>query len=188
MNPLISPEHLHVALNHIPFLGAGFALVPLAVGFFTRNRMAVFAGLLTAALSGWMIPVVMGTGEAAYERYERNPAARNLDTQAETYLEAHEHRAEAWSKVIYASAALSTVCLGLCFWKPGWVRRLAAPAALLCAAALLSGIFIAESGGLIRRPDFRPGGAGVSSGAAAAPSADEDKAGGGHGGRHHDDD
>jgi hypothetical protein len=152
---MFTPEQFHVALNHLPFLGAGFALIPLAIGFVTRNKNTVLAGLLVAVLSGWMTPVVMSTGEAAYERYEDGPIARYLDPQAENFLEVHEHRAEAWSKLMYASAAVATIGLALLLWKPSWIRAVSAAAAAFCCASLLSGIWIAESGGLIRRPDFR---------------------------------
>lgn len=154
---MITPEHLHLALNHLPFLGAGFAIIPLALGFFTNNKGAVMAGLIIAVISGWATPVVMETGERAYERYEEGPIAKFLDPKAEIFLEIHEHRAEVWSKVMYASAVVATLCLGLLLWKPAWMKMLSAAAALLCLASLASGIWIAESGGLIRRPDFRAG-------------------------------
>jgi hypothetical protein len=150
-----TPEHLHLALNHLPFLGAGFAIIPLAIGFVTKNKNVVFAGLLIAVLSGWVTPIVMETGESAYERYEKGPIAKFLDPQAEQFLEIHEHRAEAWSKAMYANAVISTLCLGLLLWKPGCARSLAATATVFCLVSLFSGIWIAESGGHIRRPDFR---------------------------------
>lgn len=150
-----TPEHLHLALNHLPFLGAGFALIPLAIAWLTKSKPAALAGLLIAAISGWMTPIVMETGEEAYERYEDGPIAGFLDPQTEAYLEVHEHRAEAWSKVMYASAVVASLSLALLLWKPEWVRATSAAAAALCIASLLSGIWIAESGGQIRRPDFR---------------------------------
>lgn len=150
-----TPEHLHLALNHLPFLGAGFAIIPLVIGFIAKNKNAVFAGLLIAMLSGWFTPFVMETGESAYERYEEGPIAKFLDPQAEQFLEIHEHRAHAWSKILYASAVITTLCLGLLLWKPAWIRATSATTTLLCLASLCSGIWIAESGGPIRRPDFR---------------------------------
>jgi hypothetical protein len=152
---MITPEHLHLALNHLPFLGAGFAIIPLAIGFITKNKNPVLAGLLIAVLSGWVTPIVMATGESAYERYEKGPIANFLDPQAEQFLEIHEHRAEAWSKAMYANAGISTLCLGLLLWKPNWTRSLSGIATVFCLVSLFSGIWIAESGGLIRRPDFR---------------------------------
>jgi hypothetical protein len=155
MNNMTTPEHLHLALNHLPFLGAGFALIPLAIGFFTKNKNAVLSGLLIAVISGWMTPFVMETGESAYERYKEGPIAQFLDPQAEKFLEEHEHRAEKWSKVMYASALVSSLCLGMLMWKPAWLRILSSVAAFFCVASLVSGVWIAESGGPIRRPDFR---------------------------------
>ncbi len=150
-----TPEHLHLALNHLPFLGSGMALIPILAGLLNRNKVALAAGLLLAALAGWTTPFVMETGETAYERYKKGPVAAYLDAQVEEYLEVHEHRAEAWSKVVYASAVLSTLSLGILFWREKAARWFAAGAAALCLASLLAGIWIAESGGPIRRPDFR---------------------------------
>lgn len=162
---MTTPEHLHVALNHLPFLGAGFALIPLLLGFILRQRTTILAGLLLAAASGWVTPVVMETGEGAYERYEDGPVAKYLDPNAEQFLENHEHRAEKWSIALYLSAVVSTICLILVLWKASLARVLSLVAAIFCAAALLSGMWIAQSGGLIRRPDFRTGA--VSAGEAA---------------------
>ena len=113
------------------------------------------AGLLMVAASGWMTPLVMETGESAYERYEKGPIASLLDARAETALEQHEHRAEAWAPVLYAGAIISTIALALIFLKERWKRFLAFVCAAFCTASLLAGIWIADSGGLIRRPDFR---------------------------------
>lgn len=158
-----TPEHLHLALNHLPFLGAAFAIIPLLIGFFFKSRASMIAGLLIAALSGWTTPLVMETGEEAYERYEDGPIAATLDAGAEYYLEEHEHRAEAWSKVFYAVAIIATIAFILTLWQPAWARIAAIIVAFGCVAALAAGIWIAESGGLIRRPDFRPDAAAVNS-------------------------
>jgi hypothetical protein len=152
-----TPEHLHLALNHLPFLGAAFALIPLVIGFIRKSRSAAVSGLLIAVLSGWATPLVMETGEEAYERYEEGPVVRFLDPEAEAFLEIHEHRAEAWSKAMYASAVVCTLCLVLLLGKPAWLRPVSAVAAVFCLVSLFSGIWIAESGGPIRRPDFRDG-------------------------------
>lgn len=152
---MFTSEHLHMAINHLPFLGAGLALIPLMIGLIARHRLTVIAGLAIAVLTGWMTPLVMETGESAYERYEDGPIASYLDPGAKEFLEIHEHRAEAWAKAMYASAVISTLCLLLLLWKPETTRLVAVVAGLFCLASLASGIWIAESGGKIRRPDFR---------------------------------
>lgn len=150
-----TPEHLHLALNHLPFLGSGFALIPIILGLFWRSKTALVAGLSLAALAGWATPFVMNTGEAAYERYEEGAVAAFLDPQAEHYLEEHEHLAEIWSKVMYVSAVVATLGLLTLAWRERPGRWVAVASLVLCVASLISGIRIAESGGLIRRPDFR---------------------------------
>lgn len=151
----MTAEELHLALNHIPFLGSALALVPILVGLFTRNKTTLLTGLALAALTGWVTPFVMETGEQAYERYEHGPVQPFLDSNFEDSLHVHEHRAHDWSKVLYASAAVSTLALLLVLWKPRAGNLVSILAAVLCLAAFLSGVWIAESGGKIRRPDFR---------------------------------
>jgi hypothetical protein len=170
---MITSEHLHLALNHLPFLGAAFAIIPLLIGLFKHQRTTVFAGLIIAIISGWATPFVMNTGESAYERYEEGPIASYLDPQAEEYLEVHEHRAEAWSKVMYASAVICSLGIIVLIWRPRVIVPVASLAALSCVASLGSGIWIAESGSTIRRPDFRS--ESLESNSANSFSDDEDK-------------
>ncbi|MGA0334305.1 MAG: hypothetical protein ACO3NW_10155 [Kiritimatiellia bacterium] len=42
----MTPEHLHLALNHLPLLGAALSLIPILIGLLTRNRMTLLSGLL----------------------------------------------------------------------------------------------------------------------------------------------
>lgn len=107
----------------------------------------------------------METGEEAYERYEDGPVAAMLDSGAEAALEEHEHRAEAWATALYVNAAFATLGCILLLWKPMSARPVAAVLTLACLASLSAGVWIAESGGKIRRPDFR-------SSANTAPQAD----------------
>lgn len=151
----MTPEHLHLALNHIPFLGSILALVPILVGLIARNKTTLLTGLALAAVTGWMTPFVMETGEQSYERYEYSSVRDYLDPHFEDSLHVHEERAHDWSKVLYASAVVSSLALVLLLWKPKAGQIASILATILCLAAFLSGIWIAESGGKIRRPDFR---------------------------------
>lgn len=151
----LTPEHVHLAVNHLPFLGAAFAVIPLLYGLAMRSRPAILAGLTIAAIAGWSTPLVMATGEAAYDRYEKGPVARFLDPGAEHYLEAHEERAETLSKVMYASAVVATLGLIAVARHERWSRPAAFLALVFCLASVAAGVWISESGGKIRRPDFR---------------------------------
>jgi hypothetical protein len=151
----MTQEHLHIALNHLPFLGSGIALLPILVGIALRNKATLITGLTIATLCGWITPIVMSTGEAAYERYEEGPVRVYLDANVKQALESHEERAETWSKVMYLSALISTLALGISLWRFSLGRYVSIGAAIVCLAALGSGMWVAESGGKIRRPDFR---------------------------------
>ncbi len=159
----LTPEHIHLAVNHLPFLGAAFAVIPMLFGLAMRSRPAILAGLTIAALAGWSTPLVMATGEGAYDRYEKGPVARFLDPGAEHYLEEHEERAETWSKVMYASALVATLGLIAVARNERWSRPAAFLALVFCLASVAAGVWISESGGKIRRPDFRQADAGSSS-------------------------
>jgi hypothetical protein len=151
----MTQDHLHIAINHLPFLGSGMALLPIIVGIVLRSKATLITGLAIATIFGWMTPVVMSSGEEAYERYEEGPVRPFLDSNVKAVLESHEERAETWSKVMYLSAIVSTLALGISIWRFSIGRYVSLLAGLSCLAALGSGIWIAESGGKIRRPDFR---------------------------------
>jgi hypothetical protein len=151
----LTPEHLHLALNHICFLGPAFAMIPIAMGLKLNHRSTLLAGLLIATLSAWTTPFIMSTGEEAYERYTDGPVTPFLDPEAKDSLELHEKRAHFWSKLLYLTAGASTLALLLVALQKPLARPASLVACLLCAASLLAGIWIATSGGGIRRPDFR---------------------------------
>jgi len=151
----MTQEHIHIAINHLPFLASGIAVIPILVGVTLRNKVTLISGLAIAIIFGWMTPIVMSTGEAAYERYDEGPVKPFLDANVEQALESHEERAETWSKVMYLSAIISTIALGISVWRMSIGRYVSIAAAMTCLAALGAGIWIAESGGKIRRPDFR---------------------------------
>ena len=151
----MTQEHIHIAINHLPFLASGIAVIPILVGVALHNKATVITGLAIATVFGWMTPIVMSAGEASYKRYEKGPVTPFLDTKVDQALESHEQRAETWSKVMYLSAILSTIALGISIWRMSIGRYVSIAAAILCLAALGSGMWIAESGGKIRRPDFR---------------------------------
>ena len=151
----MTPEKLHLALNHFVFLLPLAALLPLLVGLLTKSRVTILSGTGVALLGSLMTGLVMGTGEEAYERYEEGPIASYLDAGAEPALEHHEEIAHNGSKVMYALAAVSLATLAIGFVKKAWLPHAAVAVILFCLASVVAGLAIAESGGEIRRPDFR---------------------------------
>lgn len=153
----MSPEKLHLALNHLPLVGLAFALLPLLVGLFAKSKASLISGLLIVTLAGWATPFIMETGEQAYERYEDGPPRAYLDADVEDWLHLHEERAHTWSKLLYATAATASLALVLCFFHLPMARRLSWLVAILCLASVAASVYIADSGGAIRRVDFREG-------------------------------
>ena len=151
----MTPEHLHLALNHLPFVGAACAALPIAAGLIWNKKSVLVVGLVLATVTGWITPLVMETGEQAYERYKDGPIRTFLDPAAETFLEIHEHRAEDWAFVLYISAASATIALAATVWNYRVGRWISVFSLTACLAAVTAGVWIAESGGKIRRPDFR---------------------------------
>jgi hypothetical protein len=151
----MTPEHIHLVLNHVPVIGTAIACVVLVWGILRNQRELLLCGLVIAAASAWVTPLLMSTGESAYERYEDGEVAKYLDPNAHTYLEAHEERAHTWSKLMYVTALLASAGLAASLWRRNLARWSAIPVALSCAISVAAGVWIAESGGKIRRIDFR---------------------------------
>lgn len=170
----MTPEKLHLALNHFVFLFPLAALIPLVVGLVLKNRATILCGLSIALVGSLLTGVVMGTGEEAYERYEDGPVAAYLDPGAEAALEHHEDFAHTWSKALYLLAAGSLAALVIGFWKPKWLTPAAVVVVVLCLAGVVVGVAIADTGGKIRRPDFRDGASTAETATSGATDHDHD--------------
>lgn len=151
----MTPEKLHLFLNHIPLIGTALALLPIALGYVQKNRALLMTGLFLAAVSSWLTPFIMSTGEAAEERYEHGPIATYLDADVHDYLELHEERAHFWAKLMYANAVIASLAFIFSALRLKWARPLCALTCVTCLLTILSSIWIADSGGKIRRVDFR---------------------------------
>ena len=170
----MTPEHMHLAVNHIPAIGVACALLPILVGVVLSNKTSLIVGLVLAAVCGWTTTIVMETGEDAYERYEEGPVKPFLDQNVEKFLEIHEERAEIWSKVMYAAAILATISLALTLWRFDIGRWASILVILTSLSSIGAGIWIAESGGKIRRVDLRDTGTTQSSGSVSKESDRDD--------------
>lgn len=151
----MNPEKLHLALNHFVFLFPLAALVPLVLGLICRNKLTMISGLIIASVGSLLTGVVMGTGEAAYERYQEGPVAVHLDEGAQAALVHHEEVAHKWAKVMYGLLLVTLAALVMAWWKPALLRPMVVAVVVLCVASVAIGVYIADTGGEIRRPDFR---------------------------------
>lgn len=151
----MNPEKLHLALNHFVLLLPLAALIPLLIGLLVRSRACMMSGLCIALLGSLLTGLVMETGEEAYERYEDGAVAAYLDAGAHDAMEHHEDLAHTWSKVLYILAGGSFLALLIGCLKPCWLPMATGLVLLLCLASIAASLRIADSGGKIRRPDFR---------------------------------
>lgn len=152
-----SPEHLHVIVNHLPLIGVGAALIPLLIGIIARQRPLTITGLAMLALFSATTAIAMSTGEETYERFEHGPLTGMLDPDGEAWMHIHEDRAHLASKAGYATAGLAGLMLLLVAITTKTLR-LAGTIALLAGVATVAGmVWVADSGGKIRHPEFRSG-------------------------------
>lgn len=150
-----SPEHLHVALNHVPLIGGAAAALPLLVGLVAGCRTTVLAGLFLAVVACGSVALVMSTGERAEERLH-SVHADLVDEGGMAAMETHEARAHLWSKLTYAVAGIAGVGVVAALLFRRAVRPIAAVVLLACIANTAALVWVAASGGEIRHPEFRP--------------------------------
>jgi TctA family transporter len=157
MNRLLTPEHLHVALNHLPLVGLAASLIPLVYGLVRKNAEVLVIALAMGVVFGGSTIAVMWTGEGAEERFEHASMVTPLDAAGKSMMKVHEDHAKIASVVSYLPVAACLVSLVIGRWRPqyrylsGWAVCIV----LMITISLM--IWVADSGGQIRHPEFRSG-------------------------------
>lgn len=151
----MTPEHLHLLLNHLPVAGCAFAALTLLLGLLARSVPVCRAGMALALAATLVTPLVMQSGKKARTTLSVSSGAATLDRSAARWLHEHEERAEKLAIAIYAILVASAVALALSWMKPAWSPRLGGAILLLCLIGLVGGAWIAEAGGKIRHPELR---------------------------------
>lgn len=151
----MNPAQLHLALNHLPLIGALLAAFLLAWGIVRRSQDLLRAAMvLTVFLAAVTYPVVR-SGQSAEEMVKESAWA------SETLIHEHEERGE---KALIAMLLSGAVAL-LGLWRlrsPREAERVV-PSITLAALLVSSGLlaWTALAGGEIRHDEIRPD-AGVS--------------------------
>lgn len=156
MNPMPAAEHLHVMANHAPLMGLAFAIVPLLFALMARQRAALWVGLIMILISGASLPVVMQSGERAFERFVEGQVPGTLDAGGQVWMAEHEERAERVALLLYTTTATALAGMVLLWKRPNLERVIAAILLALCAASVAALMWVAAAGGRIRHPEFRP--------------------------------
>lgn len=153
----MSPEHLHLVLNHLPIAGSAFAALALLLGLLFRSAAVCRAGMALALAAATATPAVMETGEKARTGLTLATGAAALDPNASPWIHEHEERAEGTAILLYATLVASIAALVLSWHKPTWTLPLAGATLLLGLACLGAGLWVANAGGRIRHPELRVG-------------------------------
>jgi hypothetical protein len=148
---LKKPEYIHVLLNHLPIYGTMLGTLALAISLVLRSRAAQITALILTLVAGVSSYPVFVTGQRAYK------TIRGVsDDAGADWLDEHMDRAE---KTIGAFYFLALLALAGLLVPIKWSKSAVPLAALtLVVAILCSGIaiYIAQPGGRIRHPEFRP--------------------------------
>ena len=150
MNELLAGAHPHLLVNHVPILGAFFALGLLVASYFVGGdvlRRTGFAFLIVTALAAGASDL---SGDPAVE------ATKGLPGITRNAVHAHEDSA---GKAFFVAGVVGVLALGaLIRW-----RRTPVPASatltLLVATVILSGMMAWTGllGGQVRHTEVRPG-------------------------------
>ena len=153
---MFTPEHLHVALNHVALIGLAVAIIPLTIFLLRKDRGALLSGLLIVLLCGLSIPVVMETGDGAAEWLATGEAGVQIDQTAAFFLHEHEERADITAVFVYIATALAAAGLLIMRFAPQHQYKAAAVLLVGCIICTALLVWTAQAGGCIRHPEFRP--------------------------------
>jgi hypothetical protein len=147
---LRQPEYVHVLLNPLPVYGLLISWIALIAALISKSRRALIVSLILVFITSISAWPVFAFGQQGYDR-----VLAMTDDDGHAWLDEHQERAE---KVIYIFYALAALSVAAILFPLRWAkssRPLAISVALLGAAALASGCYIAYAGGKIRHREFR---------------------------------
>lgn len=150
MDAFFSGAHLHLLVNHVPVLGALFALALFVASFIWAPDVLRRAALVV------LIATAIGSVVADLSGEPAEDAVRGLPGVLRDVIHEHEEFAE---KSYLAAIALGVLAVGaLLRWRRTPVPRSATLVALVATAALAGAMaYTGLLGGRIRHTEVRPG-------------------------------
>lgn len=145
----MTATQVHLALNHLPILGALIGLLILAIALWKNNRSIIITALSVLVISGISALPVDLSGEEAEHSVEEYPGV--------SHDQIHEHEELAESAMPLSLVMALLAAIAIYFQVKSHPRaRIAAISVLIiaiCNFVLLANV--AHEGGKIRRPDLR---------------------------------
>ena len=148
---LKKPEYIHVVLNHLVIYGTMLGALALAVALILRSRAAQITALIITLIAGVSAYPVLVSGQKAY-KVVRNSS----DDAGQEALDEHMDRAEKRISLFYLLALLSLTALLVPVKWPKTGPPLAAATLVLAIVCFGLSLYIAQEGGRVRHPEFRP--------------------------------
>jgi len=148
---LRKPEYLHVLLNHLPIYGTILGALALAISLVLRSRAAQITALILTMIAGASAYPVFLTGQRAYKTVRGMADETGADV-----LDEHMDRAEKTVFVFYVLAAFAAAGLLLPIKWPKSAVPLTAITLLVAVLCSWLAAYIAQPGGQVRHPEFRP--------------------------------
>ena len=148
---LRKPEYIHIVLNHLVIYGTILGALALAVSLVLRSRAAQITALIVTLIAAASAYPVLVSGQRAYK------TIRGLadDTGAEA-LDEHMDRAEKTIVIFYLLALLALAGLLVPIKWPKTGLVLTATTLVLAFVCFGLSLYIAQEGGRVRHPEFRP--------------------------------
>ena len=109
----MTPEYLHVVLNHLPLFGLLIGGTLLFAALIRKSAELRGAALVVVALSALSAWPVAEAGESGFDRVQSMSNADGLK-----WLKEHEARADKAVPVVYVTAALAAAALVAARKKP----------------------------------------------------------------------
>ena len=149
---MLSPVHLHLAINHSPLYCEAFAFFLLLVGILRRNRTLVTTALVVTIIAAICGIVADKSGDGA-EHYLRkaNPPLAGVDLDA---IREHEEAA-GWfvtPACVTAVAAIVALWWGARRERPRWLEIVILVAIAFCLSIIVR---VALLGGRIHHQEVR---------------------------------
>jgi len=148
----MNDAHLHLFLNHFPFIGLVIGTLILLAGILSKSPASRKAGLLVILCAAILSIPAFNSGEGAEEIVEHLPGKTDQDHYL---IHEHEEAAETFIVFAWSLIALSAIAFFI-EWKNKRITRYVTLLTLLLA---LAGIYFAantaKTGGEISHPEIR---------------------------------